>query len=684
MDILTLDCETFYDNDYSLSKMTTEAYVRDPRFELILASIKFDDAPADWVLPERFEYFLKNEVDWANTAVIAHHAHFDGLILSHHYGVRPAMWIDTLSMARPLDGPKAGNSLHDLCLRHGIGAKGDYVTYAKGKRGQDFSAAETKQYGDYCCNDADRTYQLAQIFLPQMPMDELKLVDLTVRMFTEPVFQGDVAKLRGAVAGEQARKRGLMERIGLICKECNGEGHARDLLRAPEPWPCKRCDGSGLDKKPLGSNEQFAALLRTAGAEPEMKRSNTTGEMIYAFAKTDPAMQALLEDEDEQVRFLAEARIGVKSNIIETRAERFASAAERGAMPVYISYAGAHTLRWSGGDSMNWQNLSNDNANRPEMAAIKGSVIAPPGHKIVAADSGQGEARVTAWLAGQQDLVEAFAQGRDVYSEHASTIFGRPVDRKRVKADYIAGQLGKVSILGMGFGMGWYKASMELLKGMLGAPAIQFTEADMKALGVDPSRFLNNPKKIERVAAMPSRLELTARLIHCVVTEALVQCYREKCPRITAYRDLMETVIDAMLTGKELVFGAHGVMRTGKECIHLPNGMMLHYRGLERSQDGQASYFNGRERTKLYGGLLVENTVQCLHRLIVAEQMLKISEVLKVALMTHDEVVCVVPEESAEMALQFMVETMKQAPAWAIGLPLIGEGGIGDTLLEAK
>ncbi|MHB8388010.1 MAG: DNA polymerase [Acidobacteriaceae bacterium] len=680
MTLLTLDWETFYDNEYSLSKMTTEAYVRDPRFEEILIGVKIDAVPAFWIHPERFAHFAANEVDWADTTVLAHHAHFDGLILAHHYNYRPIMWLDTLSMARAIDGPKAGNSLHELCERHGVGGKGDYVTYAKGKHRAEFTRDELRQYGEYCCNDCDRTYDLAQIFLEHFPPEQLRVIDRAIRMFTEPVLVGDVAKLDAAVIDERQRKIELLRHLGLTCPRCGGRGDdpVKDIIKGT--IPCKDCDSQGVDKTRVRSNDQFAAVLRAAGVEPEMKDSPTGTGQIYAFAKTDPAMQSLLDHEDELVRALAEARLAVKSNIIETRAERFRDSASRGAMPVYLSPFAAHTLRMGGGDSMNWQNLSD----RPEMSVLKASVSAPPGHKIARADSGQGEARITAWLAGQMDLVEAFAQGRDVYSEHASIVFGRPVDRKRVKEDHIPGQVGKVSILGMGYGMGWYKASAELLKGMLGAPPIQFTRADMETLHIDPSAFLNNPHKVAEVNAMPSRLDLTDRFIHCAVTEALVQRYRERYSRIPDYWQLMEHVITCMIAGEELTFGANGVMRTGHECIWLPNGMRLRYPGLERGVDGETTYWNGRKRTKLYGGLLTENTVQCLHYLIVSGQMLEISELLRVVLMTHDDVVAVVPEGAAEDALAFMIDTMKKAPSWAHGLPLTGEGGIGNTLREAK
>jgi DNA polymerase len=676
MDILTADAETFYASDYTLSSMTTEAYVRDPRFEEILWSFKINDTKGFWLLPDRAATFIEKDIDWANTILICHHSHFDGLILSHHHNIKPAMHIDTLSMARVLDGPKAGNSLHDLCIRHGIGAKGDYVTFAKGKHLADFDAGEIRAYGGYGVNDVEKTYLLAQLFLDQMPPEELQVIDMVIRCFTEPVFVADEAKLRGAVASEKQRKIDMLRKLDLLCPACGGSG-------------CKKCDETGVDKKTLGSNDKFAALLRGLGAEPGTKlgKPNPDGspKPIYAFAKTDPAMQELLEDEDEAVRLVSEARVAVKSSIVETRAGRFADMASRGTMPAYISYGAAHTFRMGGGDKLNWLNISSKhNENRPELSVIAGAIQAPRGHVIVSADSGQGEARICAWGANQHDLVEAFAQGRDVYSEHASTIYGRPVDRKKNKADFIPGQLGKVSILGMGFGMGWAKASMELLKGMLGAPPIQFAIEDMQTLNVDPSRFLNSPKKVQQVSEMPSRLAFNDMLIHCAVVNALIDRYRMKMGKIVAYWKTGDQAIDAMIEGREMAFGAHGVMHTAKDKLWMPNGLAMRYDGIERDGGGQASYWNGRERTKVHGSKLVENVTQSLHYCIMGRQLLDIRKYLRVALTTYDDCVCVVPENAAEEALQFMIESLSTTPAWATGLPLIGEGKIGTTLKGAS
>jgi DNA polymerase len=690
VDIIGIDFECYWAADYSVTDLGTEAYVRDSRYETILVGI--EDGPARyWLLPERFEQWVKEEVDWSDTAVVMHHAQFDGLILSHHYGVHPAMFIDTLSMARAIRGNKAGNSLKILAPIYGLGEKGDDTKWSKGKHLADFSNQELVAYGHYCAHgDVRITMGLADIFLPQFPADELALIDLTVKMFTSPVLVGDISRLRGAVSTERQRKKELLTRLGYACPVCSGTGQAPDLVSGV--IPCKACAGLGIDKKPFASSDKFAAILRANGVEPETKKSPTSGEPIYAFARTDSAMQKLLDDPDEQVRLLAEARTSVKSGIVETRAQRFADMASRGPMPVYLNYCGAHTLRWSGGDGTNFQNMSNHNENRPEMAVLKQSIKAPPGHVIVCADSSQGEARLLAWCSGQDDLTEAFRAGRDVYSEHASTVYGRPIDRKNNPADKIPGHVGKVGILSFGFGSGYMKAAMEFAKGALGAKPIIFTEADMMALRIDPGPFLNNPARVNEVAAMPSRLSLNERFVHCLVTKALVDRYRARYPMITGvglprgkgFWQRMDAVIGHMMRGDEVTFGAHGIMTTGKEFILMPNQMKLNYRGLEWSEQVDATYFDGRSRTKIYGSLLTENLIQSLHRIIVGEQMLEIAKELRVVLMTHDEIVTVVPANDGELALQFMNKVMATTPAWATGLPLAAEGGIGETYAECK
>jgi hypothetical protein len=272
-----------------------------------------------------------------------------------------------------------------------------------------------------------------------------------------------------------------------------------------------------------------------------------------------------------------------------------------------------------------------------------------------------------------------------VYSEFATVIYNRPIDRRRNKGDFIEGQVGKISELGFRFGQGWYMAAFNFLKGHLGAPPIQFKLADMEVMGVDPNPFLANPRKVAQVNEMPSRLELNDRLIHCLVTEYIVKRWRSRNPQNVAFWDTMERVINAMIRGIDLPFGPSGFLHTEHEAIILPSGMRLRYRGLTRDEDGQATYFNGRTREHIYGGSTTNNLAQVLEQEIIGPQMLTVHAAgYKVAVENYDSIVCVVPDEYAQQCLDFMFKTMKQTDAWATGLPLMAEGGIGQTYAEAK
>lgn len=668
--ILTLDFETLFGvphavhKTYSLSNMTNEAYIRDPLFEIQLVGIKVDEGKSWALLPERGEQFLREEVDWEHTAMLSCHAQFDAAILYWKYGISPSFLLDTIPMAAIVDGPKAGLSLEQCLTRHNLGVKNiNTLLQTRGKRLADFTAGELRAFMTYCEEDCDNEYKLLQFYLPQCTEQQLKLIDLKTRMFTEPVFQGDVDLLAEAVVSEQQRKEALLAHCG-------------------------------YDKKVFSSSDKFAEILRAHGREAPTKISSTpnkdgTAKTIFAFAKTDPGMQELLEDQDEDIRFLAETRLSVKSTIIETRAQRFLDCARRGPLPVYIKSNGTHTQRASAGDGMNWMNLTSVNKANPMMTVIKRAIRAPAGCKIVSADSSQIQARLTSWMAGQQDKLEAFAQGRDVYSEFATRIYGRHVDRKANPVDdFIPGQVGKISELSFMFQQGWTTAATNFLKGHLGAPPIQFTQKDMEAMHIDPTRFLNNPKNVEIVSAMPSRLELGDRLIHCAVSNGIVQMWRQANPMIAGKDGLwatMEGVINAMIRGERVHFGPRGVLYTEKECIVAPSGARLNYPGLQRSDKGEATYWDGRARVHIYGGSATNNTIQLLEQEIVGAQMIAIHQAgYKVATECYDNIVCVVPEEYAEQCRQFMEAMMTTHPEWGQDIPLAADSGVGDTWYEAK
>ena len=425
MDVITIDFETYYDKDFSLSKITTEEYVRDPRFEIIGVGVKVNDEKTRFFSGEH--ELLRQQLlryDWDNSMVVAHNAMFDMSILNWILGIKPKAIADTLSMARAIHGTEVGNSLAKLVKHYNLGEKGDEVINALGIRRTDFPVHQMKLYAKYCVNDVDLTYDLFLTLLPMFQKTELKLIDLTIRMFTEPVMRLDVPVLEQHLVHVKKRKQALIDSTM-----------------------------TGIDN--LMSNPKFAKLLVDLGVEPPMKISLTTGKETLALAKSDEGFKALAEHPDERVQLLVAARLGNKSTLEETRTERLLGIASRGLIPVPLSYYAAHTGRWGGADKLNFQNLPSrgDNAGK-----IKRSILAPEGHVIIDCDSAQIEARVLAWFAGQTDLVEAFRDGKDVYKIMASAIYNKEVEEIDKGERFV----GKTTILGAGYGMGADKFQTQL------------------------------------------------------------------------------------------------------------------------------------------------------------------------------------------------------------------------------
>lgn len=621
MDIYTIDLETYYDREFSLSKITTERYVRDERFEVILMGIKKNDGPTKWV-PQRLVAGVLASIDFSNAAILCHNTVFDGAILSWHYGVKPKLWLDTLSMARPLHNVTVGGSLKELARYYKLGEKGDEVVNALGKRYVDFSREELERYAAYCVNDVEITYQLWLKLRGELPVSELMVIDQTLRMYTQPIVELDVPALEAHLIDVRERKRTMLAELSAAL------GMGEDF------------DPEGL-KVVLMSNNNFATLLRTFGVEPPMKTSAKTGKESYAFSKMDKEFTALLEHEDERVRTAVEARLGTKSTLEETRTEAFIGIASRGKLPIMLNYYGAHTGRFSGGDKVNLQNLPSRGGNNQLRTALK----APDGYEIIACDSSQIEARTVAWLAGQDDLVEAFANGRDVYCEFASDIYGRTI----TKADYIERFVGKTGILSLGYGAG----------------AAKFRE------------MLRIQAKID---------------IDMVEAERIVKLYRQKYWKIVQLWQTCGRMLHDMVIGRSGVVS--GILPYDNTGVTLPNGLKITYPAL-RQQGSGFEYINDarayrkaiRDRligkgddgitwTKIYGGKAVENLVQALAGIAVREQMVKIGMAgYFTAFQVHDENVCVVPAEIADTAEQEIVRIMSTPPVWAPDLPVACESG---------
>lgn len=626
--IVGLDFETYWAKDYRMGKshLSTSEYILDPRFKAHMCSVQWHtDRKAEVVSGGDFVRWAR-DVDWKRTGMLAHHTQFDGLILSHHFKAKPAFMLDTMSMCRALLPIQAGASLDGASRALGLsGKKGaDVLIDTQGKR--DLTLAEYNKMARYAGKDIELTWQLFKKLLPFFPREELHVVDITVRMFTDPTLIVNSERMQAVVDAEVKRKAELIKKVK----------HT---------------------KTALASNDQFVPLLEALGVEVPMKVSPTVAkrlqddeqprwpdDYIPALSASDLEFKALLSHEDERVRDLVAARIAVKSVNLESKADKFAERGRSGKpVPVYLNYAGAKTWRWSGSDGVNWQNMNRG-------SGMRKAIEAPKGHMLLIADQSQIEDRLNCWYCGQNDVVEAYRRGEDVYAKQATAIYGFEVTKETHPQERF---VGKTLRLGGGYQAGGKRIGDMLRIGQFGPP-VDVTNAQ---------------------------------------AEDIKTAYRQSNFMIVAgWRETQGLVKSAFL-GQQLVPHKYGVEYEGKMTPHglvgfmhhRPTGVSIRYDDVQVNDRGDLSYMSAYrrnmyaeptiERTKLYGGILTENRTQWLARMILAEQM-RITKLtapkawkLRHAMTTHDEVVIVVPNRYAEKALEFVKQTMLTPPEWCAGLP---------------
>jgi DNA polymerase I-like protein with 3'-5' exonuclease and polymerase domains len=599
--VFCIDFETYYSQTYSLTKLTTEEYIRGAEFEAIGFAIQEDGGEPHWYSGTKAQ--LKKALDkyeLDKNLVVAHNAMFDMAILSFVFDIKPKAIADTLSMARAIHGTEVGGSLAKLAEHYALGVKGTEVLNALGKHRIDFTPEELEAYGRYCVNDVALTMDLFKILSAGFPPIEFRLIDLTIRMFTEP---------------------------SLVLYKPLLETHLREVQEKKEVFLQQ------FAREDLMSNDMFSELLIERGVEPPTKISPATGRQTWAFAKTDEGFKALLEHENENVQLLAAARLGVKSTLEETRTQRFIGIADRGLLPIPLRYYAAHTGRWGGDDKVNLQNL-------PRGSELKYAIRAPSGYKIIDSDSSQIEARTLAWLAEQNDLVDAFERGEDVYKIMATSIYGKAQEEITKDERFV----GKTTILGAGYGMGAQKF-----------------KAQLKTFNVEVSD------------------EETAHII---------KVYRETYDWIPALWRKAGLALDAIINNQSMSLGRAGVLEVeGTKGIRLPNGLYMKYPNLRKitNEQGKTEYVYDTKKGKavvpnrIYGGKVIENVCQALARIIIGEQMLQVAKKYKVVMTVHDAIACVVPEAEAQTAQEYVEMCMKLRPKWAQELPLSCESGVGNT-----
>lgn len=638
-EIWGIDYETFYckKSKYSLKNptMAMTEYIIDKRFNAQLVSIQRHTwKKAKWLTMPQFKKWLTT-IDWNRAGMLGHHAQFDGLISSHHFSHKAACYFDTLSMSRALVSIKIGGSLDALDKAFGgLGKEGaEALVAVDGVR--ILTPEQETQLGPYACHDIEKTWRAFRAMVDYLPLQEFKIIDRTIKMYTDPALLIDQPAIQQVLLADTANKELLVKKLKLAKKHDDA---------------CKL----------LVSNDLFAELLAKEGVTVPQKKSVKKSEksgmevLTWAMSKQDQEFKDLLAHPNKRVRNLMDARFAVKSKQMESRCTRLSTRAHIGAQPVYLKYYGAKPGRWSGGDLVNWQNLSSKR--REGGAELRASVHAPPGHVLLIADLSQIEARLNAWDAGQEDKLDVFRQydiilgyddkgqpvraGPDVYRYTAAGIYNVDID-KIVDAQR---QIGKISDLSLGYQAGAPRFAKTLRLGSMGPP-VDISDED-------------------------------AKVIHTA--------WRRKNDRVVAnWKITNDNFKNAVLGGTRVDHKAvtyEGISNTA--FMHGPGGVSIRYDDVHFTDEGLSylsEYFPlakggaRQERTRLYGGILVQNKLEHLGRRLIADHMIELCEYLpkaRLVMSTHDEAVLVVPAAQSDKALKAAKRIMTRPPPWARNLPL--------------
>ena len=627
MRMVVADWETYYrtkdtelDPSFTLSKMSTESYVRDPRFKAHGVAIKWSaDTLAHWYTEPQARYVLAQE-DWSDTFMVHHHAQFDSLIESHHYNVHPARVGCTLSMARLLLGNHLSVSLDSVRKHFGILPKSTPYQHMDGRYWEEMSRDIQEQVAEGACDEVESIWKIFHLLMQQgFPPEELKVIDTTVKMFTEPVLKADSELLAKIWEDENTKKA---DRVAAL----------------------------QIDPAELRSNDKFIALLQAEGIEPEYKQGKN--EQIPAFAKTDDFMRGLLEHDNERVRTLAEARLGEKSTLAQTRAATLGWMASRGPLAVYLRYAGAGTLRVSGGDGANWLNFK-------RQSAMRRAIMAPDGFLLAPVDASQIECRVLHYLAGgpSEPVIQKFRNKEDPYVDLASQFYKESIYKpkrgdSRFEEMEAKRGMGKQGRLMCGYGAAGLQFKATAKNGLYG-PSVDISIED---------------------------------------ATAFVRLYRDTNPSIcgkAGYWAQGEWALGKLANGETAEWGP---LTIKAKRIYLPSGQPVIYDTLEfhvpdsdeTCRDFERSgYWRMRTRhgwKKMWGSKIVQNMCEAVSRVIVSQAMNRITGMgYRVLNWPYDELLILIPKDGKEeQHAERCAAEMKVAPAWLPDLPLDAEWSLGE------
>lgn len=674
MNIVTIDFESYWANDYTLSSMSPLSYVMGDRYETISCAVKVNDDLSTVYFGHDAIAEAFAGLDIPNSALLGHNnSGFDCYIAAYRFGLRPKMWLCTAAMARAKHAKTIGVSLAKLVQHYGVGVKDNAVLMAtKGKYLKDFTEQEIADMAIYNQADTDQCYALFKVLRKDFSPLELWQIDAVVRQRTEPQFELD---------------RGLLE-TALSVERSNKHKHLLELAKMVSPEGVDWGDEDAITEKirsELASAAKFSALLESRGVEVPMKPSPSdpeSGKKVPALAKSDEEFVALQEHDDPIVAAAASARLSVKSTLLETRIEKFleAGALAGGMLPIPIRYAGADTTWRDSGEEYNCLNLPRINPGNPKTTdALRNSLRAPKGKLVIVADQSNIELRVnhTLWKVKSSMDLWATDPEADLYRADAAATYG--VAPEAVTKDQR--QLSKVKALGLGFGSGadTFRRVAKIMAGLDLSKVMRYmtqeeVDAGMQADALDKDGY---GMVVERDPAQ----------------EAVNEWRLRYSPIVTGWKTCHSSLTHIAAGLEGIPIDPWGLAVTHREGILLNTGRnhIIRYPKLRQEFDKRNAkaewvYAEGRNQARIYAGKITENIVQALARDTIMDNTLEFFKRtgLRPALRPYDELAYVVDEAKAPELLAELLLVMRTPPKWWPELTVWAEGDIAPTYGAAK
>ena len=633
MKTLSIDIETY--SEASLSSTGVYRYAADPSFTVLLFAYSVDAGPVQIVDLARGES-LPAEVEAAlsDPAVEkwAFNAQFERVCLSAYLGERldPRGWYCSLVWSTyagiPLNLAGVAQALRletekmaegkDLIRKFSQPCKATKSNGGRTRNLPEHAPEDWETFKAYCIRDVEVERAIASR-LAALPM---------------PAFEWE-----NYWRDQRFNDLGVGIDVELASKAVEADTEIKEALYTQmKHW-------TGVENPQ--SVTQLLGWLQDHGAE------------LPSLAKAD--VTSALEEADGSVAEVLAARLEIAKSSVKKYEKMLDCVCPDGRAHGLLQFMGAgRTGRWAG-RLVQVQNLPRQTFGDLEEAAalvkagqadmlgplwgsapnvlselIRAAFVAAPGHRFLVADFSAIEARVIAWLAGEQWVLDLFKSGGDIYCETGTRMFGQ-----EVKKHSPLRQRAKVAVLACG-----YQGGVGALKAM-GGEKLGLGEDEMASI-VDAWRKAN-----PRIAQMWWDVNRAA-------LEAIKNGTSQMVGRIKVYQKLGALVI-ALPSGRELIYPSPrvGENRFGGESITF---MGL---GLNRKWG----------RIETYGGKLVENIVQATARDVLAHSMATLEAAGYPTVMhVHDEVITEVPYGHG--SVEELCALMSRGPKWSKGLPLAAEG----------